>query len=89
MLRNSTPTQGLAFPSGHAIVAFMVAGLLAPYLPRRAQVSVFALAALICLARVYLGAHNPLDVLGGAAVGLAIASLLNLSLGVPAKRSGS
>jgi undecaprenyl-diphosphatase len=86
VLRHSPATQGLAFPSGHAIVAFMVAGLLAPYLPRPACVAAFVLAALICLSRVYLGAHNPLDVLAGAAVGLAIAASLNLILGVPGGR---
>ncbi|HLZ37314.1 MAG TPA: phosphatase PAP2 family protein, partial [Mycobacteriales bacterium] len=33
VLRHTAATQGLAFPSGHAIVAFTVAGLVAPYLP--------------------------------------------------------
>jgi membrane-associated phospholipid phosphatase len=28
---------------------------------------------------VYLGAHNPLDVVGGAAVGLAIAAALDVA----------
>ena len=31
---------------------------------------------------MYLGAHNPLDVVGGAAVGLAIAAALGLLLDV-------
>jgi undecaprenyl-diphosphatase len=38
---------------------------------------------LVCVARVYLGAHNPLDVVGGVGLGLAIAGALNLTLGVP------
>lgn len=88
ILRRGGSAEGLAFPSGHAVVAFMVAGLVAPYLSRRARRVGFTLAGLVCVARVYLGAHNPLDVLAGAAVGLAIASLLNLVLGVPGARSG-
>jgi membrane-associated phospholipid phosphatase len=34
------------------------------------------------LARVYLGGHNPLDVAGGAAIGLIIAALLDMILDV-------
>jgi membrane-associated phospholipid phosphatase len=36
---------------------------------------------------VYLGAHNPLDVVGGAAVGLAIAAVLDLALDVARDRA--
>jgi undecaprenyl-diphosphatase len=38
---------------------------------------------------VYLGAHNPLDVVGGAAVGLAIAAALDLVLDVAGDRRSS
>jgi membrane-associated phospholipid phosphatase len=34
-----------------------------------------------------VGAHNPLDVLCGAALGLAIGGVLNLLSGVPGRRS--
>jgi membrane-associated phospholipid phosphatase len=34
------------------------------------------------VARVYLGAHNPLDVAGGAAIGLIIAAVLDMILDV-------
>ena len=34
--------------------------------------------------RVYVGAHNPLDVICGAALGLVIGGGLNLAFGVPA-----
>jgi undecaprenyl-diphosphatase len=76
-------TSPLGFPSGHAIFAFALAGLLAPYLGRRGTVVVYALALLNSLARVYLGAHNPLDVVAGAGLGIAIAAGLNLAVGVP------
>jgi membrane-associated phospholipid phosphatase len=63
--------------------------LLALVLPRRWAVVAFVLATLNAVARVYLGAHNPLDVVGGAAVGLAIAAALDLVLDVARDRGGS
>ena len=45
----------------------------------------YVVATLNSIARVYLGAHNPLDVVGGAAIGVAIASVLNLVAGVPVR----
>jgi membrane-associated phospholipid phosphatase len=86
VLRN-VPSAGDSFPSGHAIIAFGVAVLLLPYLRRRWQVLVLALALLNSVARVYLGAHAPLDVLGGAAAGVALAAVLCLVVGVPDSRT--
>ena len=40
---------------------------------------------LVAITRVYVGAHNPLDVVCGAALGLVIAGVLNLLVGVPAR----
>ncbi len=73
----------LGFPSGHAILAFALAGLLAPYLSRRGKYGVYLLATANSVARIYLGAHNPLDVIAGASVGIAIAAGLNLVVGQP------
>jgi len=75
--------------SGHAIITFAIAGLLALVLPRRWGVVAFVLATLNAVARVYLGAHNPLDVVGGAAIGLAIAAVLDLALDVARGHGGS
>jgi len=88
VLRGVHPA-GLSFVSGHAIITFAIAGLLALVLPRRWAVVAFVLASLNGVARVYLGAHNPLDVVGGAAVGLAIAAVLDLVLDVARDRGGS
>jgi undecaprenyl-diphosphatase len=78
------PLYGPAFVSGHAIIAGAVAVLVLPYLSRRWGSAVVLIAVAVALARVYLGAHNPLDVVGGIAVGVVIGSLLNLAVGVPA-----
>jgi membrane-associated phospholipid phosphatase len=88
VLRGVHPA-GLSFVSGHAIITFAIAGLLALVLPRRWAVVAFVLATLNGVARVYLGAHNPLDVVGGAAVGLALAAALDLVLDVARDRGGS
>jgi undecaprenyl-diphosphatase len=82
VLRDAS-ASGLSFPSGHAVIAFAIAGLLAPYLSRRWTVAVYTLAALNAFARIYLGAHNPLDVIAGAALGIAIAGAFNFAAGVP------
>lgn len=76
-------TSPLGFPSGHAIFAFALAGLLGPYLGRRGTVVVYFFAVANGLARVYLGAHNPLDVVAGAALGVGLATVLNLAVGIP------
>jgi undecaprenyl-diphosphatase len=79
---HGVPHGGLSFTSGHAIISFAIAGLLVLVLPRRWGVLAIVLAVCNAVARVYLGAHNPLDVVGGAAIGLAIAAVLDMILDV-------
>jgi membrane-associated phospholipid phosphatase len=55
-------------------------------LERRWTALAVVLAACNALARVCLGAHNPLDVVGGAAIGLAIATVLDMILDVARDR---
>jgi glycosyltransferase 2 family protein len=77
---------GLGFVSGHAAVAVAIATLVAPYLGRRARWVAVVVAALVCVSRLYVGAHLPLDVVGGAALGWAAGSLVHLLLGAPGGR---
>jgi len=62
-----------SFPSGHTSTSFACAVVLAAATPnRRARALLIALATLIALSRVYAGVHYPLDVVGGAVLGMAI-----------------
>jgi len=60
---------GLGFPSGHSAVAFCLAEIVAPELPAVLRPVAWATAATVGAARVYVGAHLPLDIVGGAALG--------------------
>jgi undecaprenyl-diphosphatase len=65
---------GLGFPSGHTTMAFALAAVLHPILPAGVRWIPWVLATLVGLARVYEGVHWPMDVVGGAALGIAIGS---------------
>jgi membrane-associated phospholipid phosphatase len=83
VVRRDAPAAGQGYPSGHAAVAMALAAVASPYLNWSLKIAVWALAVGVCLARVYVGAHLPLDVIGGAGFGLAIGGLCNLVLKVP------
>ena len=77
-----------SFPSGHAAMAFAAATVLSYYRPRWAA-AFFLLAVAIGYSRVYNGVHYPLDVLGGAVLGLLIGGLVIALLRLEAGRRRS
>jgi len=58
-----------SFPSGHTTTAFAFATAIGVLYPKT-RLPLYFLAALVGLSRIYLGAHFPVDVLGGAALGI-------------------
>jgi glycosyltransferase 2 family protein len=77
------PAAGHGYVSGHAAVIAALATVATPYLDRTGRIVVWTLTALVCSARMYVGAHLPLDVAGGAALGWAVGSIVHLLLGTP------
>jgi undecaprenyl-diphosphatase len=73
------PTDG-SFPSGHAATSFAAATVLTYAWPR--WWPAFLLLALgIGFSRVYVGVHYPLDVVGGAVLGILVATALRWLVG--------
>lgn len=63
--------RGKSFPSGHTAQAFFMTTLLSHYFQAGALLSgvLMATAVLVGLTRIYVGAHYPRDVIGGAILG--------------------
>ena len=72
------PSLGSGYLSGHTALAVTMAVVLTPYLGRAGRWAVWVLAVVVGLARMYAGAHLPLDVVGGAALGLATGGAVSL-----------
>jgi membrane-associated phospholipid phosphatase len=68
------PTK-LSFPSAHSTSSIAAATAFGRVEPR-SRPYLFALAGAICVGRPYLGMHYPSDVLGGAALGFGLGTLV-------------
>jgi membrane-associated phospholipid phosphatase len=86
-LRGNVSVGGESFVSGHAVLVAAIACVVTPYLRGRWKIVPWVVVAVVLVTRVYVGAHNPLDVICGAALGLAIGGCLNLVFGVPASQT--
>jgi membrane-associated phospholipid phosphatase len=81
--RGDVSAAGESFVSGHAVLAAAIAVVVAPYVPPRGRIALGLGVLLVTVARVYVGAHNPLDVICGVALGVVLGALINLALGAP------
>jgi undecaprenyl-diphosphatase len=82
------PAHGTSFPSSHTAVTVAVVIALVPFLARPLAAAGIGYAVLVGWSRVYLGVHYPLDVLGGAGIGLAAGGVILLALGMLLRRAG-
>jgi membrane-associated phospholipid phosphatase len=73
----------LGYPSGHAAVAAALTMVATPYLRGLWKLVPVALLVIVCAGRMYVAAHVPLDLVGGAALGIAAGAAANLLVGVP------
>lgn len=70
--RGDVSLDGLSFPSGHAVITTAFAVALTAALPGRWKALPWVVVALNGLGRIYVGAHNPLDIVAGCGLGLLI-----------------
>ena len=70
--RGEVSLDGLSFVSGHATITTAFAVALMGALPARWRALPWVVVALNGLGRIYVGAHNPLDIVGGCGLGMVI-----------------
>lgn len=74
--RGEVSLDGLSFVSGHATITTAFAVALMGALPPRWRGLPWVVVALNGLGRIYVGAHNPLDIVGGCGLGMVIGGAL-------------
>lgn len=84
--RGAEPT-GMGYVSGHAGIAVALAVTALPEVTPAARPAVRVAVPLVGATRVYVGAHLPLDVVGGAALGLAVSGVVDGVADVMARRA--
>jgi undecaprenyl-diphosphatase len=64
-------------------VAAALTLVVTPYLPAKWRFVPIVLLAIVLVGRLYVGAHLPLDLVGGVALGVSAGAAANLIVGVP------
>jgi membrane-associated phospholipid phosphatase len=77
--RRGRDAAGLGYLSGHAGVAVALGAAALPRLGPAGRALTVTAVPVVGLTRVYVGAHLPLDIAGGAALGLAVEALVSLA----------
>jgi membrane-associated phospholipid phosphatase len=80
--RENFSPESLGYPSGHAAVAWAITIIVLASMGRPWRIVAIALAVVVPIVRMYVAAHLPLDLVGGAALGIVVASAVVLLLGV-------
>jgi undecaprenyl-diphosphatase len=80
---------GLGYPSGHAAVAAFVMTVAGPHLSPPLRIIGWVVVGLVAFTRVYVGAHFPLDAVGGLLLGWTTGSVTNLLFGRPDEINGA
>lgn len=70
--------SGSGFPSGHTAMATVLALTILPFVPRKYWWLLAAWIVGVGISRIYLGVHAPLDVVGGACIGIMVACASHL-----------
>jgi undecaprenyl-diphosphatase len=78
--------KGLGFPSGHAAVSAALAAIAVPFLARRWRRWIWLLPITVGAARIFVGAHFPLDVVAGFVLGWTVGAAVHLLAGSPSGR---
>lgn len=76
---------GFGFPSGHAAFSAACATILYYQIPKKYRKYLLLIVFVVGISRMYLGAHFPLDIVGGWALGAFVGASIVLIMGVSRK----
>jgi undecaprenyl-diphosphatase len=78
ILRGDVPASGPSFPSGHVILVAAIGPVVASNIPGIWWWVPILAIVLVAVGRVYVGAHNPLDVSAGLGAGLLLGGIIGV-----------